>query len=159
MSTEDAFLSAIEANLGDSLVRGVYADFLDEHNRPDEAAAWRATADRVPDKVDDTLPFVWWSGVGVGDTSLLPEDVFDQLTAEVDDLSSPGRLYQVDPHKHYPTARAALLDLVAAWVRVNCGEKVCERCKGAKLVQVYTRDGDYLVEDCWDCAGKAVPVS
>lgn len=36
------FLKAIEANPGDTQLRLVFADWLDEHDEPDEAAAQRA---------------------------------------------------------------------------------------------------------------------
>ena len=158
MTTEDALWCAVCARLDDALPRGVLADWYDERNEPgdaDTAAGLRATADRVPVQVrggfdGPSLEWRWFRGDtgtvhGLGD---LPPEVFDALAGG--ELNSGGWCYFYRPT---PTARAALEDLCRAWAAVE--REKCGRCGGAGQVQVYTRDGDYTVEDCWDCSGRA----
>lgn len=160
MSEEDAFLSAIEANLTDTLVRGVYADWLDEHGRGDEAAAWRATADRVP----------WQTVVLKGQERWSwrehPEGEYRPLMPPPACFLS-RKLFQALPsgsmvgfvYRDYPTARAALLDLIAAWGAVEREkEKKAEVC--AECVGTGGRPNHCwaIVDDpsCPACRGKAV---
>lgn len=133
MSTEEALLLEVCARLDDQLPRLVLADYLDEHDRGDEAAAWRATADRVPTAQKKRQEwgqpedyFDWEAATDervreMSDDerrarkSLIPLDVMHSLSGRrIAGLTGP-----VWWGASYPTARAALLDLIAAWVKVE----------------------------------------
>lgn len=128
---EDALLAAIAAAPTDHLVRGVYADWLDEAGRHDEADAVRATADRVPmDVIEKPDPRRWaWAYGGkpddamgrlqmtftdsIGLTCGVPEPYFSRLTGFT---LGKGRL------PRYATITVALLDLIRAWCAVHRSE-------------------------------------
>lgn len=166
MTTEDALWCAVCARLDDALPRGVLADWYDERNEPgdaDTAAGLRATADRVPEDASSArIPayregqLIWgWfrdsRGHKCATRCSVPAEVFDHLAGGEWTYPEGPPLANM---KWFPTARAALEDLCRAWVAVEATPK-CGRCGGAGQVQVYTRDGDYTVEDCWDCSGRA----
>ena len=120
---EDAFLAAIEAEPTDRVLRGAFADWLDEHGRADTAAAVRATVGKRPRCFEDGEAWGWNSlsredidGESNG-LSRLDSAVFGKLTGEV-----PPIEYVAPYWRDYPTFAAALEDLWRAWVEVHCGE-------------------------------------
>ncbi len=142
MTTEDALLAAVCDRLDDSLPRLVLADWLDEHGRPDEAAAWRATADKVPEFFKGYN--VWsWQMSDIKWSFHLSLSLFERLT---------GKRF-AGVYRDYPTARAALLDLIAAWVAVERGkERVCGRCNGDGSEQC-------VCGTCHACSGSGKAVA
>ena len=65
MNLEDAFVSDVLRNPGDATPKLVYADWLDEHGRPDLAFAyrWMATRGRHPalrQRPRARKPWAWW---------------------------------------------------------------------------------------------------
>ena len=151
ISTEDALWEAVGANPADSLPRLVLADCLDEQGEADTAAGLRATADRRPMKCDwqspraNTNPHWTW----LPDTESDAED--EQAAAVGHPLFAALSLGPDRPpddcYRDYPTARAAIADLVAAWVAVNT---TCPECEGrGKTHRPYPGGWD----DCSSCHG------
>lgn len=111
--TESALWLSIEADPTNHLVRGVYADWLDEQGREDEAAAVRATALYAPQSHTTCWSWGRWleAFANIEPSCCIGESLFDALTA-----GDPG------PWKSwldYPTFRAAMQDLIWAWVAVH----------------------------------------
>lgn len=155
MDTEECLLRAVCDRLDDRLPRLVLADHLDEIGRGEEAAAWRATADKRPAE---------YSGWIFGDWAWFPHD--GRRGADPDDLEQnvfgalkDGRVS--GGWRDYPTARAALLDLIAAWVAVELEKAaVCGWCDGKGEERVADAAGDMDDIQCRKCSGsgKAAPV-
>lgn len=81
------------------------------------AAGLRATADRVPHK-DYAGLWAWFTGINMftdHPESDIERDVFDRLTSQ--DGDNNEMQFWLD----YPTAEAAIRDLVRAWVEVSAG--------------------------------------
>lgn len=161
MTDEDAFLAAIEANLSDTLVRGVFADWLDEAGRHDEAAAWRATADRVPWQTVLSKGRERWSWRQSPTNSYLPPAVPPTCFVPQKlwgDLSGGSVVAFV--YRDYPIPQLALLDLIAAWVAVEAEKAaVCDWCEGKGEERVADAAGDMDDIECRRCAGtgRAIP--
>ena len=118
---EAALWCAIEAAPDDRLLRDVLADHLRECGRDDEADAVTATAERVPHQYRPrglTHPEIIWcwlkDGGGEDDclthrSAKLPSILWDHTTKQ------QHSAWWSD----HPTFRAAMLDLVRAWVAVR----------------------------------------
>jgi uncharacterized protein (TIGR02996 family) len=129
---DEAFLQTIREAPGDATPKLVYADWLGEHERPDEEHLWRwlakrglwpaprsrypATANRSSHKVREECRWAWYPEVGAHDVcfdryrsgkpiprvAVLPQAVFMEL---------PGRTLQ---HAFYASEESALLALRVA---------------------------------------------
>ena len=182
MSEEDAFWAAIDANPGDSLVRGVFADWLDERGdqvSADTAAGLRATAEYVPDKEQGDACFAWFSQSRfLTGPHRLPADLFGKLSGQPITSSTGGPLTPQEVTeksrlwRDYPSARAAVADVVRAWVRVERekGKVKCRRCGGTGRLFDVLHGGPrrhphkrYVIEPpppsrpCPDCSGTGKP--
>lgn len=119
-SEESALLAAIAAAPTDQLLRGVYADWLDDEGRHDEADAVRATADRVPLKkqVWKEIDFPYWiwsyGHSAAGKPHCVTKEVSEQL------CEKKAGFWFVD--WEYQSITAALLDLIRAWCAVHRSE-------------------------------------
>jgi uncharacterized protein (TIGR02996 family) len=102
---EGAFWAAIRTAPDDQLPRLVFADWLDEHGRDEEAAALRASADRVPRVLNPGVAAAWC-------LSDLPTDVWEELTPDQPDAGN-------DQTKWFYNAGRAIQDLCRAWAVVE----------------------------------------
>ena len=114
MDTEAALWASVGEMPQDRLRRGVLADWYDERGRHDEADALRATADRVPYPVKPfdsrTSDLFWWflDYTDGGPMNGVSIKIHRELTGR-----NHGQC------RDYPTAEAAIRDLVRAWVAVH----------------------------------------
>jgi hypothetical protein len=123
--------------------RGALADAYRDAGFNDEADAVQATADRVPRR--KTRGWCWRRD---GDGSMSNEyrvwkAVFNRLSYHTvwDFYPTKSRW------RRYPTALAALQDLVRAWVAVHRAA-VCETCGGSGMIDPGPSDE---FENCPDC--------
>lgn len=145
IDTESALWEAVGANPACALARGILADWYDEQGDADTAAGLRATAEKVPENGRGDPCWTWHSDLNGKLTGAhrLPMRLYAALTgkARTDAAGGPLAWFEVKGTtdrlwRDYPTARTAVADLVAAWVKgsvscdpeVNCGPREPEPC-------------------------------